>query len=250
MYRCRRGEGGNAPAVPGKPASWPVCHNAIDDVRSTAVVVGRGWRLRAAVRSRETVPRGGFRPNGRCRPGGRRSIWAMPVKSGRGLRPACGLRAIEAGFALPRDAGLETGAPIWGAVRVGAAEQSPLGLSAKVRRNNSWQRTLFAAIRFGESVKGGFPRSQNYNEHRNSPERARGARREFRCPARSAGRFGRGRSSPHSSRRVHRPDNAPPTGTPDLRAGFALTGDAGLETGVPIGRCRSGVDAAFGRRAG
>ena len=100
------------------------------------------------------------------------------------------------------------------------------------------QRTSFAAIRFGESVKGGFPRS----------------------PDATCGSVG-GVLRPDASRRAHRPDDAPcrnarrrrrfvltrPAAGVLLRAmeaGFALPGDAGLETGVPIGRCRSGKAGA------
>ena len=62
--------------------------------------------------------------------------------------------AMKAGFALPGDAGLETGAP------------------RRVPQESQMAANSFAAFRFGESVKGGFPRSQNYNEHRNSPKGA------------------------------------------------------------------------------
>ena len=177
-------------------------------------------------------------------------------RAGRGTRAG----VIGAGFALPRDAGLETGAPaprialLRHAVRArrcrpGGGVVLPtrhlVWAAGSQARKKLWQRTPFAARVFGGMCeRGDSPLSQKGNDQSELAEARRRRAREFRLPARSAGRSPDGAPIPTGTTTESHSGSRPPTAHPDRRRRSAFrrrstVALAGLRPAVPTGGRRS-----------
>ena len=154
--------------------------------------------------SRQSAVRGSPACGGRCRPppgelaGGRRSK-PFPRFNVSGDTPFAAVRlagrsVVGAGFALPRDAGRR---PPPGELAGAPCPRDSAWWRTAEREKNKWQRTPFAARDFGgKCERGDSSLSQDGNDQSELAAARRRRAREFRLPARSAGRTPDGAPTP------------------------------------------------------